>query len=121
MFNFSISVLASSWLLLPLSILLARKLPKRSRLTVGCTVCWPVAVVLAFFEYLFCSYLVQHLPDVLDPDYDGVYYLVENCREIAVQAVLTGITLLVMLALAIYCTIKLGKRGTQREHSISDK
>ena len=108
-------------LLLPLSILLARKLPKRSRLTVGCTVCWPVAVVLAFFEYLFCSYLVQHLPDVLDPDYDGVYYLVENCREIAVQAVLTGITLLVMLALAVYCTIKLGKRGTQREHSISDK
>lgn len=106
-------------ILLPLSILFTRKLPRYSRLTVGCAVGWPVAVVLAPFECSFGLYLVEHLPGVLSPDAEP--YLVENWREAAVVVVLTGVLLVLMLALAVYCTVKRRKRGKKCEHPAPDK
>ncbi len=106
-------------LLLPLSILLARKLPRHSRLTVGCAIGWPVAVVLALFECHGVQYLAERLPDVLSPGAEP--YMVENFREAAAMMAVAGVVFLSALVLAVYCTIKLRKRGENREHSMPDK
>lgn len=106
-------------LLLPLSILLARKLPRHSRLTVGCAIGWPVAVVLALFECHGVLYLAERLPDVLGPGAEP--YMVENFREAAAMMAVAGVVFLSALVLAVYCTIKLRKRGENREHSMPDK
>ena len=106
-------------LLLPLSILLTRKLPKYSRLTVGCGVGWPVAAVLALFECHGVPYLAERLPDVVSPGAEP--YLAENFREAAAMMAIAGVLFLLTLVLAVYCTIKLRKRGTRHEHPMPDK
>ncbi len=106
-------------LLLPLSVLFTRKLPRYSRLTVGCWVGWPAAAVLALFECHGGLYLAERLPDVVGPGAEP--YLVENWREAAVMMVVAGVLLVLMLALAVYCTVKLGKRGRSHEHPAPDK
>ena len=106
-------------LLLPLSILFTRKLPRHSRLTVGCAVCWPVAAVLALFECRSGLYLAERLPDVLSPGAEP--YLVENWREAAAMMAVAGVVFLPALALAVYCTLKLRKRGKNCEHPTPDR
>lgn len=106
-------------LLLRLSIHLTRRLPGRSRLTVGCTVCWLTAPVLAFFACSTGWYLAERLPDVLSPGAE--LYLVENCREAAVMMAVEGALLLLALALAVYCTVKLRNRGETCGHTVPDQ
>lgn len=105
--------------LLPLSILCTRALPKRSRLTVGCAVGWPVAAVLALFEYANGVYLVERIPKLIGHSVEP--YLVENCREAAVMMAVAGVPFLLALALAVYCTANIRKRGKNREHAMPDR
>lgn len=105
--------------LLPLSILYTRALPKRNRLTVGCAVGWPVAAVLALFECANGVYLVERIPKLIGPSVEP--YLVENCREAAVMMAVTGVPFLLTLALAVYCTSNIRKRGKSREHAMPDR
>lgn len=106
-------------ILLPLSILFTRKLPRRSRLTVGCFIGWPMAAVLTLFWCHGGLYLAERLPYVVSPDAEP--YLVENWREAAIMLALAGVLLLLTLGLAVYCTVKLRKRGKNREHPAADK
>lgn len=105
--------------LLPLSILYTRALPKRSRLTVGCAVGWPVAAVLALFECANGVYLVERIPKLIGPSVEP--YLAENCRESAVMMAVAGVPFLLTLALAVYCTANIRKRGKNREHAMPDR
>ena len=85
----------------------------------GCAVGWPAAAVLVLFECHGGLYLAERLPDVVGPGAEP--YLVENWREAAVMMVVVGVLLVLMLALAVYCTVKLRKRGRNCEHPAPDK
>ena len=88
---------------------------------IGCAVCWAVTVLLALAE-VFCVYSwISGTLYVVKWGAEENPYAAEDAWAAGVFSLITAVPFLLMLALAVYCTIKLRKQGRKREYPVSDK
>ena len=82
---------------------------------IGCTLCWLAAAFFAFLEAAYAPWFFVLLADVMTYGYDEAagynLRLAEDFWEAGMFMVIIGIPFLLTLALAIYFTIKLRRRG----------
>ena len=88
---------------------------------IGCAVCWAVAAFLALLE-AFCVYLwVSGTLYVMKWGAEENPYAAEDAWTAGVFSTMRALPLLLTLALAVYCTVKLRKQGKKHEYPVSDK
>ena len=98
-----------------------KKGAKKALAVAGCGVCWAGTALFAFLEGL-CVYLwISGTLYVMKWGAEENPYAAEDAWAAGVFASMLAIPFLLMLALAVYCTVKLRKRGKNREHPAPDK
>lgn len=84
---------------------------KRVLGAIGCALCWLVTAFLAVVE-AFCIYLwISGTLYVMKWGAEENPYAAEDAWTAGVFSFITAVPFLLMLTLAVFCTIKLRKRG----------
>lgn len=94
---------------------------KRIFAVVGCVACWIATAFFAFLETLLIYLWISGTLYIIKWGAEENPYAAENAWAAGVFSSVTALPFLAALALAIHFTIKLKKRGKQREHSMPDK
>lgn len=94
---------------------------KRAFGVIGCAFCWLIAALLMLLEGSLIYLWIDRARYIMEWGVEENPYAAEDAWVAGVLTLLTVFPLLLMLVAAISSTIKLRKRGKNREHSAPDK
>lgn len=94
---------------------------KRAFGVIGCAFCWLIAALLTLLEGIFIYLWIDRTRYIMEWGVEENPYAAEDAWVAGVFALLTVFPLLLMLVAAISSTIKLRKRGKNREYPAPDK